>query len=258
MEPNIKKYLGVSIIIGVVTIAFAALSYGVFFALNSYDTLGAYYSRTFQVTAEGKAVTVPDVAKFTASIVTEGGKDLNAIQTKNTENANKVIEFVKAQGVDTKDVKTVNYDISPKYPYYNCQSSICPAPEISGYTVNQAVEIKIRDLAKTGNILGGVVKNGANSVSQLSFIVDNPEKAESEARAEALKKAKEKAVAMARAGGFEIGEITSIYDNAPNFPYDTYGYGGLEAGAFAKSVAPQVEPGSQEIKISVTITYEIR
>ncbi len=258
MEPKIKKYLGISIIIGSSSIALAAISYGVFFAWTSYDSLDSYYNRTFSVTSEGKVITVPDVAKFTASVITEGGKDLNAIQTKNTENANKVIDFVKAKGVDPKDIKTLNYNVVPKYPYYNCTDRICPAPEISGYTVSQTLEIKIRDLTKTGDVVSGVVKNGANSVSQLFFVIDNPEKAEAEARAEAIKKAKEKALVIAEAGGFKIGRITSIYDNSPNSPfYEVYG-GDFAGASIQKSSAPQIEPGSEEVKASVTITYEIR
>lgn len=259
MEQNLKKYLWVSIIIGIGAITVAALLYAAFFAWTSYESLDSFHlSRTFSVSADGKVTAVPDIAKFTASVISEGGKDLKMIQTKNTESVNKMIEFIKRNGVDGKDIKTVNYSVTPKYPYYNCQSLLCPAPEISGYTVSQTIEIKIRDMLKTGDILGGIVRNGANSISQLSFAVDNPEKAEAEARAAAITKAKEKAVIVAKAGGFKIGKITSIYDSGP-VPY--YGGGfdgnGRTAGLETAS-APKVEPGSEEVKVSVTVTYEIK
>ena len=48
---------------------------------------------------------------------------------------------------------------------------VCPPSEIIGYTVEQGVEVKVRDFAKVGDILAGVVENGANSTSQLYFTI---------------------------------------------------------------------------------------
>ena len=169
-----------------------------------------------------------------------------------------MIAFVKAQDVDPKDVRTTQYSVSPRYPFYNCRTDVCPAPEISGYTVNQTVEVKIRDLSKTGIVLSGVVKNGANSVSQLIFTLDDPEKIQAEARAEAVKKAKEKAILLAEAGGFKVGKIISIYESVPGFPYGGGYDDSLKYLAAPAEAPPTTEPGSQEVTASVTVTYEMR
>ena len=55
---------------------------------------------------------------------------------------------------------------------------------------------------KIGDILGGVVKAGANTVSQLQFTINDPDVPKSVARAEAIAKAKTKAEEIAKAGGF--------------------------------------------------------
>ncbi len=257
MDQKIKNYLGVTTTIGVIVFATSTFFYAWAY-YKSVDT--SYASRTFSVTAEGKVTAVPDIAKFTASVIVDGGKDLGAVQKQNTDKMNNVIDFVKNSGVEAKDIRTTNYSVNPRYQNYGCESGVCPPPQIVGYSVNQTIEGKIHLLTKHGDILGGVVKQGANSVSQLSFVVDDPEKAENDARSEAIIKANEKAKKLAKDGGFKIGKIISIYDNSNRpSPMAEGGYGiagGIQSMAYKS--APSVEPGSREITVSLTVTYEIR
>jgi uncharacterized protein YggE len=190
---------------------------------------------------------------------------------ENTQKINRATEFVKSEGVEAKDIKTENYSMEPRYQYFNCNPVIlrgsegesvprpCPPPEIVGYTITQTVLVKVRDFSKIGALLAGVVSAGANSVSQLSFTIDDPAGLESEARGKAIQQAREKAEAVARAGGFKLGRILSIHEGG-GFPV----YRALEAkgGDFGGEVvslpAPAIEPGSQEIRVAVSITFEIR
>lgn len=253
-----KQYLYVAIIVALLVGAYSVWSY-----VSSYgESIQPSSFRSFSVSGEGKIVAVPDVAQFSFSVVTEGGKDLGALQADNSKKMNSAIDFVKKNGVEAKDIKTQNYSISPRYQYYSCshpESSVkpCPPAEIVGYTVSQDVQVKIRDFAKIGVILGGVVEAGANTVSQLQFTIDDPDAAKSQARAEAIEKAKVKAEEIAEAGGFRVGRLLGIDESGAQPVY--YGYG---AGAVMKESlavpAPNIEPGSQDVKVSVTLRYEIR
>ncbi len=129
-----------------------------------------------------------------------------------------------------------------------------------GYNVTQTVSVKARDFAKTGDLLAGAVSNGANSVSSLNFTVDDPTKLENEARAEAISKAKDKAQDIAKAGGFRLGRLLEISEGGgypgpmPVLRFDEkVGYGG---GAEA-APAPVIEPGSHEVRVEVSLRYEI-
>lgn len=261
MEHKIKNYLGIAGIVGIVVAAYVAWSFASTYA-NSVQP-GTY--RSFSVSAEGKTVAVPDIAAFTFSVVTEGGKDLGALQTQNTNFANSAIEYLKGQGIEAKDIKTQNYDVSPRYQYSNCGlvpyggTSTCPPPAIVGYTITQTVSIKVRDLAKAGEIIGGVVNSGANTVSQLKFTMDNPDAAKTSARSEALDKAKAKAKEIAKEGGFGIGKLLyiQINDGTQNAPM-YYGMGGGDATEKAEiAPAPSIQAGSEDITVSATLTYEI-
>ncbi len=259
MNEKIKNILNVAIIFGIIAAAYASVSYVVSYS----KSIAPSTFRSFSVSGEGKVISIPDVAQISFGLITQGGKNIGAIQNENSEKINAMIEFLKSQNVDKKDIKTQNYNLEPRYQYYNCphpESSVTPClpPDIVGYTISQSVQVKIRDFSKIGDILSGVVQKGANNVSQLSFQVDDPEKIKNQARTEAIKQAKEKAEAIAKSAGFKVGQLLSIDESGftPQGIYRAYGLGAAEIKAGA--ISPSIEPGSQEITINVTLKYEIR
>ena len=219
--------------------------------------------RSFSVSGEGKVVAIPDVAKFSFSVTTEGGKNVGVLQADNTVKMNRVIEFVKSNGVEAKDIKTEGYSIEPRYQNFVCDPGElggvreCPPPEIYGYTIRQNVSVKVRDFAKIGDVLSGIVDQGANSVSGLSFTIDDPTTLQAEAREEAIAKAKDKAQELAKTAGFRVGRLLSINEGGYYPVYEralSYSMG----GDAAKAPSPTIEPGSQEVVVSVNLSYEIR
>ena len=234
----------------------------VFWYVSAYSR-SVVPERSFQVFGEGKVVAVPDVAQLSVGSLTEGGKDLSALQKQNTDKINAIISYLKEQGIDEKDIKTEYYSIYPRYQYFSCPpvplgSEIyrpCPPSEIIGYSISQNISVKVRDLGKAGNILAGVVEEGANSVSGPNFTIDDPVALENQAREQAIKEAREKAKSMAKAGGFRVGRLISIQEGFSGQPV----FYGLEArGGPAPSPAPAIEPGSQEVVVNVILIYEIR
>ena len=169
-----------------------------------------------------------------------------------------------AKGVKKEDIKTSSYNVEPMYQYYNCNSrdgGVCPPPQIVGYTVRQSVEVKLRDFALIGELLSGVVQNGANSVSQMRFTIDDIEEVRQEARIKAVAKAQEKAKNLAKAAGFTLGKILSIdegFDGGRPYAY-AESYDAVKTlGAPSPTPSPTIEPGSQDVTATVNILYEIR
>ena len=246
MNEKIKNALGIALILGTLAVAYV----GINFAMSYQPYPGA----TFSVSGEGEVVAIPDVGRFTFSVLSEG-PELKKLQSGNTEKSNTIISFLKTQGVEEKDIKSESYNISPTYQYYECNLyGVCPQAQISGYRVEHSVSVTVRNLENAGTLLSGVVENGANTASNLNFEVDDLEKVRDEARATAIANAIEKAGAMAKAGGFKIGKMVSIYEETP---YD-YGYGGGEMLAKEAFPAPTLEPGSQKVTVRINISYEIK
>ncbi|MAF36604.1 hypothetical protein CL622_05810 [archaeon] len=251
MNTKIRDYLGISGIIAMLLVAIASVNF-----VNVYDkSIEPSSFRSFVVSAQGEAVAIPDIAEFSFSVITEGGKDITTLQTKNSESVNRAIEYIKNQGVDEDDIRTISYNVNPRYERVVCRTGACPPAQIAGTTVTQSVSVKARDLSKAGVLLAGVVDNGANSVSGLTFTVDDLTEIQNEARAEAFKKAKEKAKDIAKAGDFKVGRLLAVDENVPGFSPIAFGRGGAVS---LESAVPNIQPGSEEISVTINLTYEIQ
>lgn len=257
-----KQIFFIGAAFALVVFAYASLNY-----VKTYSrSIEPSSFRSFAVSGEGKVIAKPDVAKFSFSVISQGGKDIARIQKENTERVNRAIGLLKNAGVEEKDVKTEQYSVDPRYQYYSCPppepgggAKPCPPAEITGYTVSQTILVKVREFDTIGDILTGVVEAGANSVSQLSFTVDDPSRLESEARDHAIAEAQEKAQQIAKAGKFSLGRLLSLDEGSAYPPL----YYRSEAKAIGMGMggdaipAPSIEPGSQEIRVQVTLRYEI-
>lgn len=256
MNNTIKNVIGVAAVLALVAFAYIGYQYVKVFDRSSEPT----NYRSFYVQAEGEAVGVPDIAQFSFEVITQGGIDIAEAQQENTEKMNAVLDYVNSQGIDKKDIKTLYYNISPRYSVSRCVDGVCPPSKIVGYNIQQSVQVKIRDFDKISTLLSEVVNKGANSVSQLSFQIDDQTELENEARSEAIQKAKEKAELIAKDGGFSVGRILEINENL----YTPYGRGGVMEMAVSSydegvaAPAPKIEAGSQEITVNVNIRYEIQ
>lgn len=207
---------------------------------------------------EGKAFGPPDIALVTVTILTEGQKLSDAQQENNRRSAS-VTAFVKSQDVDEKDVRTTTYNIMPKYSNPRpcvfgmpCENSI---PEIVGYQVRNTLQVRVRDLDRTGDVLSGVVREGANEISGFQFAVEDEEKLRAEARAEAIAVAKEKAKTVARELGVSLERIVDFQESG-FYPVPAVRAFFAEAVGIGGGTTP-VEQGEQEVRSTVTLTFEI-
>jgi uncharacterized protein YggE len=268
MNQTIKNVLGGVISLAVLALGYAAVNYVSYYGKSIQPSS----FRSFSVTGSGKATAIPDIAEFNFEVITQGGMDISSLQTKNTDAANKVINFVKSEGVADKDIKTQYYNVDPRYETYSCRSitplvsssgssvaESCPPSSIVGYTVTQSVDVKIRDFSKIGDIMGGVVTNGANQVGSLSFTIDDITKVQADARAEAIAKAKVQAEEVAAAGGFKLGRLLNIQEGYNPYPvyYKTLNAAAGMSVASTAAPSPSIQAGSQEVDVNVTMQYEI-
>lgn len=210
-------------------------------------------ARTLTISAEGKTTVSPDIAEVSFSVLSQGVNP-ETLSATNNDKMTAVIENIKAKGVDAKDIKTTGYDLQPSYSYdKNTGRSY-----IYSYTLTQTVMVKIRDLKKVAAIIGGVTPLGVNQIGNVSFDVENPDKVLGDARNDAFDKIKAKVAAIASASGVSVGKVITVSEyQSSSMPY--YKQSGMGMGGVAAPVsAPTIEPGSQELKLNVTVTYAIR
>ena len=209
--------------------------------------------RTIIVTGEGETVLVPNIAGVSFSVVSEG-KDVVALQNDNNTKINNAINFVKNLGVAADDVKTTGYNLSPKYEYDEKKRR----SYIDGYNLTQTVVLKIRDLNKVAEILGGLPGLGINQINGPNFSVDDLNKNLKEARAAAFKDAYEKANELAALNGVRLGRVVTFNEQQGGYPGPVF----LEKAVFGMGgdgpMPPMIEKGSEEVNVRVTVTYEIK
>lgn len=217
----------------------------------SVSSVTTQKSDTFNVTGEGKSILKPDTASITAGISVQA-QTVKAAQDQINSTINRVSEAVKKIGVDSKDIQTANYNVYPTYDYSGSTK------RITGYSASTNLSIKVRNLDSINNVIDAATENGANQVSGLSFDADDKTEAENDAREKAVAEAKSKAEQAARIAGFRLGRIINYSENFGGFPQPISIMRGLAKEAGAPAPDTQVEPGSQDVTVVVTLSYEIQ
>ena len=218
---------------------------------------------TITVSGEGKVQAVPDIGVFSFTVLAEG-KDAAEAQTKSATANNAIIATLKESGVEEKDIKTENYNLNPKYKYETkpCVAfAYCPPsnPVIDGYEVSQTVTVKVRALDKAGDLISKAGEKGATNISDLTFTIDDETILKGQAREKAIVDAKKQANDLAKNLGVRLVRMSGFYENdGTAYPMAERSYSSDAMMTKAGAVAPQMPLGQNEIKSSVSITYEIR
>lgn len=211
----------------------------------------------FSVNGSGTVYAKADIATLSVGLKTEVKPSAAEATKENTSKMNEILAVLRDLGIDSKDVKTSSYTLNPSYNWTEKDGQ-----KLVGYEVYQSVDLKIRDLDKIGDVIAKTTEKGANQVGSIQFTIDDEFELKNEARELAIEKAKEKAELIASQTGMKLGDIKGVYETAitPVFAYD-YTNARKEvmmsdsAGGIS---APSIEAGQNEIKVEVTLTYEIK
>jgi len=207
-------------------------------------------ARTISVSGTGEAILTPDIAYINAGVHTED-KDAAKAVAENNSQAQKVIDSLKAMGVDEKDIQTTNFSIRPQQEY---DSEGKPTGEIK-YLVDNSVHVTVRDLDTIGELLNALVTAGANSINGIQFDVADKTQALSAARKAAMQNAQIIAQELADAGGVTLAEIQTITSYSNDAPAPIYVERAV--GAMMDSSVP-ISPGQTSITVQVSVVYAIK
>ncbi len=214
----------------------------------SMNTKALDKDNNFFVSADATTYVKPDIAYVNLAVETTGNTAALA-QTGLNGVINKVTSEVKKLGLTDEDVKTTNYNI---YPTYSADGK-----KIDSYRASASIRVKERKLDRLNNVIDAGTAAGANSVSGVSFEVENKEEAINNARAEAIKKAKEKAKKIATESGISLGRIVNVSEAYPS-NFMPYAASDMSFGKGAGGAGEQtnIQPGQTEVKVEVTLSYE--
>lgn len=206
--------------------------------------------------AEGKATleAIPDQA-----VVNLGVQVTETTVAAAQEQVNQIISDLQTQlaalGIEKKDIQTQDYSLYPNYNWEKGQG------DITGYTVNSAVQVTCTNFDLLNQIIDAATTLGVNQVNNVNFTLSTAKQAElkKEARQQAIAQAKSNAQELANLTGIKLGNITNVYEYEPEDRTST-------GVMFAKNMAltdsaeaatpTSVEAGTTSYNYQVTLTYQ--
>lgn len=206
------------------------------------------------VVGEGESTLKPDIALLSLSVMREAATAREAM-TANNDAMSKVIAAMKESGVADRDLQTSGIQIAPRYNYTNKPDGTQDA-QLVAYQVTNTISVRVRNLAKTGELIDKSVTLGVNQGGSITFLNEDAKPATAEARKKAVVDAMEKAKTLAEAAGVTLGrviEMSELNYAQPPIP--------IEAKAFARdqgAAAAPVEAGENAYRVQVNMTFELR
>lgn len=231
--------------------AFTALS--VFpFAASAQEN--AKRDPVITVSGEGDASVAPDMAILSFSVVKQAQTAADAL-SENSKAMGDVQAALKKAGVADKDLQTSNFSVQPVYKQFEPKDGIYIPPEITGYQVTNGLTVRVRELAKLGEILDSSVRLGINQGGDIAFTNDKPEETVTEARKAAVADAIAKAKTLSEAAGVKLGRVLEISENMQRpMPVPPTM---MRAAAMEKSDSVPIATGENTYKVNVNVTFAL-
>ncbi len=203
------------------------------------------------ISATGEVTRVPDLAVISAGVQTLLPTATGAIE-ENATRMERVRAALKRAGIADKDIQTSTISLNPEYHYDQNQP-----PRLTGYRATNTVNVKFRDLKRTGAILDALVAEGANQINGPSLTIDKPDEAVDEARVKAIAAGQARAELYARALGKRVARLLSVSESGAHVPPPMpMAY----ARDMAVAAAPktEIDPGTQQLQVNLSMSFELQ
>jgi uncharacterized protein len=158
--------------------------------------------RTIRVNGEASVMVEPDEVILTLGIETRHVQ-LKTAKQRNDEVLRKATEIAKSSGIETRHIQSDFIQIEPRYKDYETQV-------FDVYVVRQNLVLTLMEIDRFEELLSNLLDAGVTNVQGIQFRTTELRKYRDQARALALKAAKEKAIAMAGELDQDVGEPLSI------------------------------------------------
>lgn len=215
---------------------------------NPYDDSLAFrapVSRILTVAGVGEVAIEPDTVTVQLTVMTEGDQ-LAIVQQENAVTMTRVIQSLNQLGVPEENIRTVSFNIHPRYDYVDGKQVF------RGYEVIHTISVKVTNFSEIGNIIDTAVKNGVNQVGNIAFSRSDFQQVEQQALQLAIANAEAKAHAMAETLHIQLNtipvKVTELtQEEAPML---------MKSFTLSEAATTPIEPGQIVIRASVQVQYE--
>ncbi len=162
--------------------------------------------------------------------------------------------MLRAAGIKDTELQSSQVQITPNYQTERGQES----GKLQFYSVSQSICGTLQDLKKITDVTADAVTAGATGVRNANLRTSELRKYRDEARAKAIRAAKEKATALAAELGAKIGKPHTITEGA--YDWNSLSNNSVQAPATGETrsgedASPSFAPGTISVTASVTVAF---
>jgi uncharacterized protein YggE len=221
-------------------------------------------TRSISVTGQAEVRVTPSTVNVVLGVETRD-KALDAAKSDNDRRIQAVLQSIRSQGVDAKDIQTDYINVEPRYDEMNTGTVL------RHYIVRKSIAVTLKDVSRFEQVLSGALQTGATHVIGVQFLTSELRKYRDEARARAIQAAREKAIALAGELNARVGKVVTIHEYGGGGPWHPYNsaWGGRFGGQGMNQVSVQAGGNSGEllgdaialgligISASVNVSFEL-
>ncbi len=172
---------------------------------------------TIKVMGESVITANPDRCIIVLAIETQG-EDSQKVVTENAKLADRVINALKSEGLNEKQVKTGNYSLHSYTDRITTKNN--EQEQVIRYRAYNSVTITFDKVDQAGKVVDVATKAGANNVQSIQFELKDNQAATLQALQSATRQAKAKAQAIADSADVKLLGIKSITEESAGYtPY---------------------------------------
>lgn len=211
---------------------------------GTYITAQANDRRSITVNGKSEISVPSDIATMKINVTTRAKLADHAVE-ENAKRMNEVKKVLQKEGYEKEKLKTDNYNMY--------KDSYADKEKDRMYNVSHTIKINIENIEKTGIIIDKVTKAGATDIHSLSFTLKDSKKYRSQALANAIIDAKNKAEIIAKTLNKKIVNIISVNEGMTEI--NPYTFESRMLGA--TDDATSIESSDTKVIGEVTVVFEI-
>ncbi len=202
-------------------------------------------------TGEATVKRAPDRAWVTIAAESRARTPREA-QKMNADAMSAVMNKLKGTGLPPDAIRTTTYDLQPEFDYRDGRQTL------RGYVARNAIDVRVDQLDRIGEILDLAVGAGATNVSGVRFDLKDRAAAEREALMQAVVDARARADAAAKGAGMRVERVVRIEERRAPMPGPEPFMMARQEAVTVAAAPPPITPGELEISVVVTLTAAIR
>lgn len=208
------------------------------------------------VTAEAEVRVPPDRAAITFGLFEKTDNLRQGAERLNTASS-QILQYLRTRGVEERFIQADNLQILPVYT-----APAANRPEKLQYEISQTFTVTLEDPSQYEDVLYALLERGVNRITNVSFYSTQLRRYRDQARAQAIRAAREKARLMAEAAEVKLGKLTDLREADASAFWSPRWASNVSQNVLVPEASASEESapatGMISVRAAVELTYKIK